>query len=152
MTANNRKEKIKNDEQIYRRIDVNSSSIPDAQKKYVYHSENEIEIKPRAFNGDRPSVDLARLTNFNPKDTQKEKENGVVYLIVGDVRELDVRHHTVDVKHKPIPENRAHSEIVIIPKPNAPETRSQKDKALQDLRENLALLIDDNNWLLKPAY
>lgn len=145
----NRIKTIANDEILYRRVDVNTSNMHPNGRRYIYHSEDWIEVKSPAFSGEKPSVDIARLTGFDPTITQQCDVNGVISLIVGDVLGIKIDNHIVKVVHSPENTNYAHSEIVIIPMLEN-LSRNQQEKALKDLRHKLAFIANQTGWLLKP--
>ena len=58
-------------------------------------------------------------------------------MITEDVRSISIRDFTVDVKYEPINDNKAHSEINIIPDHDG-ISNSRKKGALSDLRRGLA--------------
>ena len=141
--------KIGNDEELYRRVKVNTSKMHPNARRYIYHSEDDIEVKSPAFDTERPSVDLAKLTGFDPTKTQQCDANGVISLIVSDVLGIRIEHHTVKVKHCPENTNYAHSVIVITPQVKDLANR-QREKALKDLRHKLAFIANQTGWLIKP--
>ena len=151
MNRVSRIKKIGNDEELYRRVKVNTPDMHPNGRRYIYHSKDYIEVKSPAFSEERLSVDLAKLTGFDPTETQKCDVNGVISLIVGDVLRIKIDHHTVKVKHTPENTNYAHSEIVIKPKVEN-LTGRQRERALKDLRHKLAFIANQTGWLIKPKY
>ena len=151
MNRVSRIKKIGNDEELYRRVKVNTDKMHPNARRYIYRSEDCIEVKSPAFDTERPSVDLAKLTGFDPTKTQQCDVNGVISLIVSDVLGIKIDHHTVKVKHSPENTNYAHSEIVITPQVKDLTDR-QREKALKELRHKLAFIANETGWLIKPKY
>ena len=124
----NKDDFIENDEELYRR--------------YSYDSETKAKINSKAFfDRDRqPSVDRAKLRDFQPALSKWCDTDGVVSLIAGDIRGILIENHTVDVIYAPIledPKNLAHSLITIKPKGNV--SKSKQKEAFSTLRRSLVL-------------
>ena len=150
MNRVSRIKKIGNDEELYRRVKANTPNMHPNGRRYIYHSKDYIEVKSPAFDTERPSADLAKLTGFDPTKTQQCDVNGVISLIVSDVLGIKIDHHIVKVKHSPEKTNYAHSEIVIKPKVED-LTSGQRERALKDLRHKLAFIANQTGWLIKPT-
>lgn len=146
---------IDDSETLYRRI-------PYGRNLYEVQSDGTIRFSSQAFSDPhfRPSVDRAELCQHNPGYTQLKLSDGVISLIVSDVRFIDsvvqkdqngnvVQSFTVDVEHVPIvnhptlSNNIAHAEIHTIPPcPNKGVFRK--------LSEKLALLAGKRQWEIEP--
>ncbi len=141
---------ITDDEVLYRRVPSNMKgllkTLPDGTLK----------VSSQAFldRNYRPSVDRAKLRNFNPSQTLGPFLGGVVSVITGDVRSIvdlvqPPLSMKVDVEPKPIiddpiePDNPAHAEIYT----NPICSRS----AFQRLCERLALLANSRPWEIEPS-
>lgn len=125
----NKDDFIEDDEELYRR--------------YSYDSETKGKINSKAFfDRDRqPSVDRAKLRDFQPALSKWCDTDGVVSLIAGEVRGILIENHTIDVIYAPIledPKNLAHSLITIKPKGNV--SKSKQKEAFSTLRRSLVLL------------
>ncbi|MDE0323635.1 MAG: hypothetical protein OXN27_06895 [Candidatus Poribacteria bacterium] len=144
---------IEDIEWIYRRVEKNTPELTGKGKRYVYHSQDNIEVQSPAFNGTCPSVDLESLTNYNPVKTQRHRDNGVLKFAVGAVREFDIDYNniSIDVKHKPEDGNWAHSEIIVVEN-GIKLSCKQKARARQYLRHALADFVDETHWVEKPVY
>ena len=124
----NKDDFIENDEELYRR--------------YSYDSETKVKINSKAFfDRDRqPSVDRAKLRDFQPTLSKWCDTDGIVSLIAGEVRGILIENHTVDVIYAPIledPKNLAHSLITIKSKVNV--SKSKQKEAFNTLRRSLVL-------------
>lgn len=123
-------------ELLYRRISSNKfSKTPDQYIVDPFDNDN-ITITSCAFlGGKKPSVDRAKLIGFNPKITRDRGEptDGVISITTKAVETIEIRHYTGAVKIKPEPDNDAHAEIVLIPKPD-----NMTKGLLSDLRDALA--------------
>lgn len=128
---------IDNDEELYRRIELNEKNTK-TPPHYSVKMSGEIKIGSAAFlGGERPSVDRAKLKCFKPEKTKKNDTDGIISIIAEDVRSIFIQDYTVVVKHKPIESNKAHSEIII--RPNCDDiTNSKKKRAFSNLRRGLA--------------
>ena len=104
---------------------------------YIVKASGEIKLQSAAFlGGERPSVDRAKLRS-KPKDTKENDTDGILSVITEDVRSISIQDFTVDVKYEPFDDNKAHSEIIIIPNRDG-ISNSRKKGALSDLRRGLA--------------
>ncbi|PMB39131.1 hypothetical protein CEN47_05460 [Fischerella thermalis CCMEE 5319] len=91
--------------------------------KYYRIGKSGVELSSQAFadRGSAPSVDRAKLCNYNPKWTQKNPDDGVVSLIASEVRMMDVAQndnkgnklfaYKIDVCPRPTDSNPAHAQI-----------------------------------------
>jgi hypothetical protein len=91
--------------------------------KYYRIGSSGVELSSQAFadRGSAPSVDRAKLCNYNPKWTQKNLDDGVVSLIAREVRMIDVAQndskgnklfaYKIDVCPRPVDDNPAHAQI-----------------------------------------
>jgi hypothetical protein len=94
----------------------------------------------------RPSVDRALLNNNDPSKTQEVNEDLVVSVWAHEVRSLEVRRGTdnirpADVEPRPTPTSPAHAEIYLLPQHSH---RRVFDKVI----ERLALLAC---WVIGPV-
>ncbi len=148
---------VSDEEQLYRNVRGNL-----VYDEYSYDlTTGDVTFLPQAFK-DRekePSVDRAKLKDFDPEQSRISADNGIVTLItqelrqIGDVRTLDDKgspvKHAVDVTADPIPKkNEAHARIVVEPKVLGSE--SKKKKAFRLLRIALARLATQRGWTLEP--
>ncbi len=102
-------------------------------------------------NKNEPSVDRACIHHNDPAKTQGDVENGVVMLLAGDVRNMDIDYHKIDIKPDPTDENPAHSRIIMIPNVNKVPADMQKSLR-RKFRENLALIANQLGWAIEPAF
>lgn len=112
-------------------------------RQYSYDSETKVKINSKAFfdRNNEPSVDRSKFRGFKPASS-----NGIVSLIAGEVRGIQIDNHTVDVIYDPLPENperslpenRAHSLIIVSPKCDL--SKSKRKQAFSTLRRSLVLL------------
>ena len=146
---------IRDNEELYRRVRSESKF------EEYFIDRGKLIINPAAFNDPhkKPSVDRAKLKDFNPSLSRLDKTQGVVSLITGNVRAIkDVETnteekkvvHTVDVIYDPIPEeNLDHSQIIVDPEYFG--TESTQKKIFRKLRVALAKLATKNGWTLEPS-
>lgn len=128
---------IENDEELYRRIELNELNTK-TPPHYTIKASGEIKIESAAFlGGERPSVDRAKLKCFKPEKTKKNVTDGIISIIAEDVRSISIQDYTVCVEYKPIDGNKAHSEIIISPNRDG-ISNSRRKSALSDLRRGLA--------------
>jgi hypothetical protein len=136
---------VKDDEILYRRIQAGRNlkvSLPDGT----------FRLSSQAFSDPnyRPSVNRAELCNYDPKHTQMKPTDGVVSLVVHEVRAIDsivqndpkgqpIQTYNVDVEHVPEPENVAHAEIYMKP-------TTENRKVFHRLIERLAQLASQRPW------
>jgi hypothetical protein len=133
--------------------------------EYEYDDFGNLIIKPEAFKdrNKEPSVDRAKLRNYNPALSKLSSTDGIVELLTGDVREIGnvestkddkKKLHSVDVIYKPvtaiedIPENLAHSEVTVSPQFFGNDKKQKK--AFKLLRISLARLATQKGWLVAP--
>ncbi len=126
---------IQNDEELYRH--------------YSYDSETKVKINNKAFldRNNEPSVDRAKFKDFEPASSKRPDHDtdGIVSLIAGEVRGIEIDNHTVDVIYDPLPENPerslpencAHSLIILTPKCDL--SKSKRKDARSALRRALVL-------------
>jgi len=147
---------ISDGEELYRNVrrdDEADEYFPDPTTGRVIITSQAFLDKPQ----NEPSVDRAKLKNFEPQKSLLKENNGVVSLIAGEVRQIgDVKSeepkgshidHAVDVIHDPKPENDAHSKIVVEPNYFYSD---KKGKAFRLLRKALARLATKRGWTLEP--
>lgn len=140
---------IWNDEELYRSVRGELEA-----EEYIYY-EGKLRIRSNAFRdiSKKPSVDRAKLKEFNPFCSTLSNTDGIVSLIASDIREeikevktktanRDVTH-LVDVIYDPNPksnpENYAHSQITVDPEFFGTDSKKRKHsisykKHLLDLR------------------
>lgn len=112
-----------------------------------------------AFNdrSKEPSVDRLNLLAHGPTATKKGPTDGVVSLLVADVRKISsvvsfdekqrpVAQHAVDVVHDPLAENYAHALVRTAP-------AVQGDGAFRKLKEALCriALQSGQGWVVQPG-
>ena len=124
---------IQNDEELYRH--------------YSYDSETGVKVNNKAFLSKEPSVDRAKFKDFKPVSSKRPDHDtdGIVSLIAGEVRGIQIDNHTVDVIYDPLPENPkrslpencAHSVIILTPKCDL--SKSKRKQAFSTLRRSLVL-------------
>ena len=103
---------IDNDEELYRRIELNELNTK-TPPHYIEKASGEIKIESTAFlGGERPSVDRAKLRS-KPEDTKKNVTDGIISVTAEDVRSISIQDYTTDVEHAPLENNVAHSEIFL---------------------------------------
>lgn len=127
-------------------------------EEYIF-SKGKLRILPKAFSDRhrKPSVDRAILRE-HPSLSRLNETDGVVSLIAGEVRALKAVAtktadnevpHAVDVVYDPKPENRAHSQIIVIPEFFGSKNRQKL--AFRLLRIALAELATRNGrWTVQP--
>lgn len=146
-------DRVLDDEDLYRRV----PNIPTMFKMV----EGRLRLSSGAFNdsGDdgqkRPSVDRARLRNFDPVLAKTAPTQGVVGLVASEVRSIRsvtktdqsgavVYTHDVDVIPDPLPANDAHALVTV-----APQFASHRP--FERLKESLARLAEQRGWLVPPT-
>jgi hypothetical protein len=144
-------------ELLYRRI---FSCTTDSHNKHYELIEGKIKFSKIAFSdrGLKPSVDRACLHGYEPTKTQSEKTDGVIGLIVQNVRAIDdlsssdskgkiTAFYKIDVIHRPKPENKAHTQI-------EPSPDYSSASVFKRLQQRLARLADERlakyGWEIKP--
>ena len=146
---------VSDEEKLYRNVRGNLE-----YEEYSYDTTGRLTFLPKAFQDPEkePSVDRAKLRNFDPEQSRLKEENGIVTLITKEVRQIgDVKtnddkgkqiKHAVDVSPDPIPGNKAHALIVVEPKFLG--TESKKNRSFKLLRKALARLATRRGWTLEP--
>lgn len=149
------KDRVSDEEHLYRNVRGKESEecFPDPDTGRLIVASKAFLDKQK-----QPSVDRAKLRNFDPEQSRIEEENGIVTLVTQQVRQIgDVVtndndggtvNHAVDVTADPIPKNEAHARIVVEPKFFG--SKSKKDKAFKLLRIALARLATQSGWTLEP--
>ena len=124
---------LDNDEKLYRWIilnELNEKTPP----HYIEEPSGEIDIQPEAFlGGERLSVDIARINCFKPEKTKRYPTDGIICFTVKDVRSISIRDYTTNVEHEPLPNNKAHAEIVL-----ESDSKNVTRSARKKLRRGLA--------------
>jgi hypothetical protein len=153
----NKNASVWNDEELYRSV----RSELDVEE-YIY-SKGKLQIRSNAFRdiNKKPSIDRAKLKEFNPFCSTLSDTDGIISLIAGDVRaiiEVGTKTedrdttHVVDVIYDPNPksdpENYAHSQIIVDPEFFG--TDRKKERTFYKLRRALARLATKRGWTLRP--
>lgn len=146
---------VSDEEKLYRNVRGEGSD------EYYYDpTTGHLKIESKAFLDQQkePSVDRAKLKNFDPQKSRIGKEDGIVTIITQEVRQIgDVVtndnegkkvNHAVDVNPDPIPENAAHARIIVVPEFFG--SQSKKYKVFRLLRIALARLATQRGWTLEP--
>lgn len=141
---------VRDEEKLYRSVR--------GEKEYDEYSVNnagEYIIQPAAFRDrdKQPSVDRAKLRDFNPSLSKLGDTDGIVSLMTGEVRclpqnDIELTDYTIDVIYMPTMENPAHSQIIMMTNSSISKTRERK--AFKSLQKALARLANLNGWALKP--
>ena len=148
---------ISDEEELYRSV---RNQINNAE--FFYDDNGQLIITRDAFKDRKkePSVDRAKLRNFNPSLSKLSESDGIVSLntknvrAIGDVKtntEEGVRGHSVDVVYAPInntPKNLAHSQVTV--EPIFFGSDNKQKKAFKLLRIALARLATKSGWILSP--
>ncbi len=146
---------VLNEEKLYRSVRGEG-----ADEYYYEQPTGRLIIESKAFldRQKEPSVDRAKLNNFDPGKSRIREEDGVVTLIAHCVRQIgkvSTRddecgevNHVVDVKPDPISENKAHARIVV--EPGFLGSKDKQKSAFKLLRKALARLATQSGWTLKP--
>ncbi len=144
---------IENNEILYRRVKKHTPNVHPNDRRYRLNRLGDLEVLPMAFydNKNEPSVDRASKYNNDPSKTQGDVGNGVIKLLAGDVRDMDIDYHKIDIKPDPLDENLAHSRIIMMPNVNKVSSDIQK-RLRQKFRENLALIANQLGWVIEPAF
>lgn len=146
---------VSDEEELYRNVRGEGGD------EYFYDpTTGHLIIESKAFldRQKEPSVDRAKLKNFDPEKSRIGEEDGVVTLITHEVRQIgdvvsngpkgNIVNHAVDVIADRKPQNDAHALIVVEPKFFG--SGSKKSKAFKLLRVSLARLATKNGWILEP--
>lgn len=145
----NDKEFVQDDEELYRSV------RGDLKFKEYSVQDGKLRIESAAFMDRcrKPSVDRAKLQNFDPDVTNKRLPvppkgvtNGVVSLTTGEVRTAIGDVHAVDVVPEPTPQNPAHAIIAIVNLEHL-ESESKQKNAFRLLRIALATLANKNGCI-----
>jgi hypothetical protein len=148
---------VSDEEKLYRNVRGEG-----ADEFFYDPTTGRLKIESKAFLDQQkePSVDRAKLKNFDPQKSRIGKEDGVVTIITQEVRQIgDVVtnnnegkkvNHAVDVNPDPISQNAAHARIVVVPRFFG--SQSKKDKAFRLLRIALARLASQRGWTLEPQH
>lgn len=114
-----------------------------------------LRVSSSAFNDRerKPSVDREAVRG-SPELARKSATDGVISLITGDVRSINVttndakgrpvHEHSVDVTHNPLANNLSHCLIICVP-------ALQNDTIFRKLKEALARLAEQRGWRVPPA-
>jgi len=148
---------VSDDEELYRNV---RGKLTEDEYFYDPHT-GRLIITAQAFRDKKkePSVDRAKLRDFNPEQS-RIPGSGIVSLVTEDVRHIGMVEtkdpagktvkHAVDVEAAPIPsENEAHALITV--KPEFFGSGNKQTKAFALLRKALATLASKNGWTLEPG-
>jgi serine/threonine protein phosphatase PrpC len=154
------KDHIANDEELYRNV----RGEEDADEYDIDRNTGRLRFISQAFldRKSTPSVDRAKLKNYDPRQSLISDSNGIVSLITEEVRSIGIVkskdekgreiYHAVDVIHDPNPpedpENDAHSLIIVDPKFLSSD---KQGKAFKLMRKALAILATKRGWTLEPS-
>lgn len=154
------KEDIDDNEELYRNV----RGEEDADEYQIDRNTGRLRFTSQAFLDRKttPSVDRAKLRNYEPRLSLISDSNGIASLIaeevrsIGNVKSKDDKgkeiHHAVDVLHDPNPpedrENDAHSLIIVDPKFLSSD---KQGKAFKLMRKALAILATKRGWTLDPT-
>jgi len=147
---------VSNDEQLYRNVRAD----PTKDEFYINEHTRQLKITSQAFldrETQKPSVDRAKLRNFNP-EASRISGSGIVMLIAEEIRKIgtvrsksedsQVIDHYVDVTPDPLPANEAHALIIV--QPEFISDPRKREKAFKLLRKSLAKLATNRGWTLEP--
>jgi hypothetical protein len=146
------RDRVEDDEDLYRRVRENT---PAGQVCFEV-TNGRVTFSQAAFNDprNRPSVDRAKLRDFDPQRTRISREDGIVALLTGRVRQLghvqqrnqNGHHsqHAIDVVPEHEDGNSAHAVITTQP----PLTSTS---AFKRLKESLARLATEAGWRVEPG-
>lgn len=148
------------DDELYRNV----RGEEDADEYHIDQNTGRLRFTSQAFldRKSTPSVDRAKLKDFDPRQSLLSDTNGIVSLLTEEVRQIGTVkskdqkgkeiEHAVDVMHDPNPpedpENNAHSLIVVDPKFLSSD---KQGKAFKLLRKALAILATKRGWALEPS-
>lgn len=145
---------VRDDEILYRSVRGKYG------EEYSYDDTGKLQISSQAFRDRerKPSVDRASLREFNPTLSKQSETDGIVSLMTADVRAIgsvktrlvdeDTVVHAVDVIYDPVPENPAHSKIVV--NPEFFGSNNKRRNVFKLLQLALAELAERNGWTLEP--
>lgn len=146
---------VQDDEELYRSV---RGKLED--KEYS-SQKGKLIIEPAAFQDryKQPSVDRAKLIDYNPALSQKSETDGIVGIRAGEVRAIgtvktrisneNVDDHAVEVVPNPTGENPAHAKIIV--KPEFWGSNNKQKNAFKLLRIALAKLATKNGWIIEPT-
>lgn len=127
--------------------------------KYYRIGEFGLELSSQAFTdrNQAPSVDRAKLRDYDPQCTQKNPDDGVVSLIAGEVRMINVSQndpkgkpvfdYKIDVYPRPTDDNPSHAQIE--PSPNYTNKGTFR-KVAEKLARLATERIKKEDWEIKP--
>jgi hypothetical protein len=146
------KDRVADDEELYRRVREN---VPGHTCFKI--EGGRVVFLNSAFNdvSDRPSVDRAKLRQFDPHRTRLMQDDGIVALQTAAIRQLGpiprfdnhqkpITGFVVDVLSDPVLGNCAHAVVVTAP----PLTGKG---AVRRLKEGLVRLANDAGWRIEPG-
>ncbi|MFJ1212933.1 hypothetical protein [Burkholderia pyrrocinia] len=145
---------VQDDEHLYRRVPNLPTMFKVESDKLRLSSS--VFNDPESSTGEkRPSVDRAKLRNYDPVQSKTAPTQGIVGLLAADVRLIkdakktddkgNVEYvHEVDVVPNPLPGNDAHALVTVSP---TFESRRPFDR----LKECLARLAERQGWLVEPS-
>ncbi len=127
--------------------------------KYYRIGESGLELSSQGFTdrNQAPSVDRANFCSYDPQHTQKNPDDGVVSLITGEVRMINVPQndekgkplfdYKIDVYPRPTDDNPSHARI-------EPSPKYQNKTTFKKVAEKLARLaterIKKKDWEIRP--
>ncbi|MEH2280612.1 MAG: hypothetical protein V7K90_04595 [Nostoc sp.] len=127
--------------------------------KYYRIGEFGLELSSQAFTdrNQAPSVDIAKLRGYDPQCTQKNPDDGVVSLITGEIRMINVSQndpkgkpvldYKIDVCPRPTDDNPSHAQI----EPSPSYTNKGTFKKVAEKLARLATeRIKKEDWGIKP--
>ena len=148
-------EHVQDDEELYRSV---RGKLED--KEYSIRK-GKLIIEAAAFQDryKQPSVDRAKLIDYNPALSQKSETDGIISIRASEIRAIgtvktrisngNVDDHAVDVIPDPTHENPAHAKIIV--KPEFWGSNSKQRNAFKLLRIALAKLATKNGWIIEPS-
>ena len=151
----NKNDSVQDNEVLYRSVRGGLEA-----QKYLIDAGTLI-ILPAAFRdrNKKPSVDRAKLKQFNPVLSKLSETDGIVSFIASEFRAIgrgttktekdDVVAHAVDVIPDPTPENPAHAQIIIYPEFFG--SNSKQKNAFKLLQIALATLVTKKGGTLEPS-
>lgn len=148
---------VDDDEEVYRSV----RGALNYDEYYYDENDGSLQIGPNAFR-DRykhPSVDRAKLKDFNPHLAKQSESDGIVTLLTKKVRAIghvftkteqgEVVQHSVDVKPDQKHDNEAHALVVVTPEFFGSPTKQKN--AFKLLRISLAKIATENGWTVRPS-
>ena len=104
-------------EVLYRRISSNKCSNKRKPPHYTVEPSGKIRIISGAFvGGEKPSVYREEIVG-KPECIDKKPTEGIISIKAANIKAIRIREHAGDVEITPLPDNPAHAEIVLLPKP-----------------------------------